>query len=417
MKIRKLFVLFALTVACFSCSNYKDGKIHCRIEGTVPDSTYDIMLLAPEGTNLRSVEPIAIPVKDCKFAFDLYVDEIAPYELVPKVEYDRSRWFSGTFFAEEGTVNLTFYHYEKVGEFPTVKSETPNNKRYLQLMTAKDSIMDPLYKEQDSLIDAGKWDSPQIMELFEQFNSTDDKQKKEELRKQADKLYDSGEAYTPEYYAFQSKYKEALKDRERFFIDYIHGDRSLVGLFVLKNQMQWSRDSSNDSIYTVLYNDVYRSLFPGHSLSKYIEMWIGSRNIKVGGRYVDFSAPDLSGTQHTLSKEIAGKVALIDLWASWCGPCRRVSKSMIPIYEKYKERGFTVVGVARENKRENLEQAVVTDGYPWLNLLELNDENKIWVKYGIENAAGNAILVDRDGTILAIYPTAEEVERILQEKL
>jgi thiol-disulfide isomerase/thioredoxin len=274
-----------------------------------------------------------------------------------------------------------------------------------------------LYKEQDSLIDAGKWETSEIIELWTQFNSTEDEQKKEELRKRAYELYDCGKAYTPEYHAFQSKYKEALKDRERFFIDYIRNDHSLVGLFVLKNQMQWSRDSSNDSIYTVIYNDVYRSLFPGHSLSKYIEMWIGSRNIKVGGRYVDFSAPDLSGTQHTLSKEIAGKVALIDLWASWCGPCRRLSKSMIPIYEKYKERGFTVVGVARENKRENLEQAVVTDGYPWLNLLELNDENKIWVKYGIENAAGNAILVDRDGTILAIYPTAEEVERILQEKL
>ncbi|WP_159106318.1 TlpA family protein disulfide reductase [Bacteroides faecichinchillae] len=41
--------------------------------------------------------------------------------------------------------------------------------------------------------------------------------------------------------------------------------------------------------------------------------------IKSGGDYIDFTAPDLEGLHHTLSKEIRGKVALIDLWTSWCG--------------------------------------------------------------------------------------------------
>ena len=64
-----------------------------------------------------------------------------------------------------------------------------------------------------------------------------------------------------------------------------------------------------------------------------------------------------------------------------------------------------------------MERALAQDGYPWLNLLELRDENGIWNKYGVSNAGGITVLVDRDGTILAIHPTAEEVERILQEKL
>ena len=79
--------------------------------------------------------------------------------------------------------------------------------------------------------------------------------------------------------------------------------------------------------------------------------------------------------------------------------------------------GFTVVGVAREDKRENMERALAQDGYPWLNLLELRDENNIWNKYGVNYAGGITVLVDRDGTILAIQPTAEEVEKILQEKI
>lgn len=36
--------------------------------------------------------------------------------------------------------------------------------------------------------------------------------------------------------------------------------------------------------------------------------------IKSGGDYIDFTAPDLEGLHHTLSKEIRGKVVLIDLW-------------------------------------------------------------------------------------------------------
>ena len=90
---------------------------------------------------------------------------------------------------------------------------------------------------------------------------------------------------------------------------------------------------------------------------------------------------------------------------------------MIPIYNAYKERGFTIVGVARENKREDMQQAIAKDGYPWLNLLELSDENNIWSKYGVNYAGGITVLVDCDGTILDIIPTADEVVRILKEKL
>lgn len=57
------------------------------------------------------------------------------------------------------------------------------------------------------------------------------------------------------------------------------------------------------------------------------------------------------------------------------------------------------------------------DGYPWLNLLELNDRLGIWEMYGIGNAGGGRFLIDRNGKILAINPDAEQVEAILKDKL
>ena len=138
----------------------------------------------------------------------------------------------------------------------------------------------------------------------------------------------------------------------------------------------------------------------------------------IGGRYIDFTLPDTEGRPTTLSAVIDGKIALLDLWASWCRPCRLRSRNTIPIYEKYRSRGFVVVGVAREFKNDRAwRTALEHDAYPWLNLLEMDDSTKLWEQSGLGSAAGQTYLIDRDGTILAINPMADELERLLREKL
>ena len=416
MKSVKLFLSLAVVVLLGACAE-KTRKIHCHIEGTVPDSTYTMMLLAPSGSDFRVVDADSIPVIDGKFAFDLYVDEVMPYDLISMEEFNHGSWYTCVFFAEEGVVDITFHHSERDAKAPSFVSVSPTNKRYLQYIAALQEMTDPLKHEADSLKKVGKWNTPRMMKLETEFREAKDDQTKLKLAQEASALSESGEAFTPEYHAFQAKSKMVREERDKYIEDFIRSDRTVIGLYLLRHKVLRNRDFSKELPLVALFTEVYQPLFPNHPLSKQIEEWIQSLGIKVGNRYIDFTAPALDGTLHTLSKEIGGKIALIDLWASWCGSCRRTSKSMIPLYEKYKERGFTVVGVARESKREDMERALAQDGYPWLNLLELQDEHKIWEKYGVSRAGGITVLVDRDGTILAIHPTAEEVERILQEKL
>ena len=90
---------------------------------------------------------------------------------------------------------------------------------------------------------------------------------------------------------------------------------------------------------------------------------------------------------------------------------------MIPIYEKYKDKGFTVIAIARETNKKAMEKAMKQDGYPWPSLLELKDENQIWEKNGLSNSGGGMILVDRDGTILSTSTDAEELEPLIKKAL
>ncbi|MFV2045678.1 MAG: TlpA disulfide reductase family protein, partial [Anaerolineales bacterium] len=58
----------------------------------------------------------------------------------------------------------------------------------------------------------------------------------------------------------------------------------------------------------------------------------------------DFTLSDLAGSPHSLSDH-QGQVVLINFWTTWCPPCREEMPALQETYERYRDRGFVVLGV------------------------------------------------------------------------
>ena len=67
--------------------------------------------------------------------------------------------------------------------------------------------------------------------------------------------------------------------------------------------------------------------------------------IEIGQTPPPFTLNDLSGNAISLS-DFSGDVVILDLWATWCPPCRKEIPFLVSLYDEYKDQGLSVVGVA-----------------------------------------------------------------------
>ena len=138
--------------------------------------------------------------------------------------------------------------------------------------------------------------------------------------------------------------------------------------------------------------------------------------IPVGSEAPDFaqSAPD--GKNLSLSS-LRGKVVLIDFWASWCKPCRMENPNVKRVYERFKGKGFEILGVSLDKDKNAWTGAIAQDGLPWKHVSDLAFWNNAAAQqYGVSSIP-YTVLVDRDGKVLAKNLRGPALEEKLAEVL
>lgn len=120
---------------------------------------------------------------------------------------------------------------------------------------------------------------------------------------------------------------------------------------------------------------------------------------------------------------------MLDFWASWCVPCRKSNPHMIELYNKYKSKGFDVIGIADDDGKVDVwKKAVEQDNVGiWHNVLRGLDwdmirkntpnPNDLDQQYGISSIP-TKILIGPDGKILGRYGdsqggTEEDMDKML----
>ena len=147
-----------------------------------------------------------------------------------------------------------------------------------------------------------------------------------------------------------------------------------------------------------------------------------SRNINylrshaTGAEYTDFTAKDKNGKDVRLSSlRHAGKLTLVDFWASWCGPCRSAIPKVKAMAEKYADR-LPVVSCSVDEKKEAWLKAEKEEAMPWPQLLlplsSLKGMDGAGTAYDISTIP-RLVVIDADGKVLVITHDPAVVERTI----
>jgi len=142
------------------------------------------------------------------------------------------------------------------------------------------------------------------------------------------------------------------------------------------------------------------------------------RHTGIGATAPDFTQNDVNGAPVKLSS-FRGKYLLLDFWASWCGPCRQENPNVVKVYNKYKDKNFTILSVSldKADSRNNWLTAIRNDGLTWTQVSDLKFwDNAAAQLYYITSIPSN-FLIDPNGKIVARDLRGEDLENKLAEVL
>jgi peroxiredoxin len=124
------------------------------------------------------------------------------------------------------------------------------------------------------------------------------------------------------------------------------------------------------------------------------------KNSPLGKPMEDFSQQDTSGKIVKLSS-LKGKYVLVDFWASWCGPCRAENPNVVRVYNKFKDKNFTVLGVSLDQAKDAWIKAINADALTWTQISDLQGwRNSVAQQFKIQSIPQN-YLIDPEGKVVA----------------
>jgi peroxiredoxin len=126
---------------------------------------------------------------------------------------------------------------------------------------------------------------------------------------------------------------------------------------------------------------------------------------------LDLTFKDMNGAEVRLA-DYKGQVILLNVWATWCGPCELEIPELVEAYSKYKDRGVVILGVSLDDPAETLRAYAPKKQ---MNYPVLLWEDAFEDAYGPIVGVPITFFIGRDGTISRRHFGPVTKERIDQE--
>lgn len=138
----------------------------------------------------------------------------------------------------------------------------------------------------------------------------------------------------------------------------------------------------------------------------------------VGQKFIDVKGKTPEGKTIAISDYAGkGKVVLVDFWASWCGPCIKEMPHVVAAYNKYKSKGFEIVGISLDEDNSKWTAAIKNLNMTWPNMSDLKGwESELGAQYNVRSIPFT-VLIDKDGTIVAENLRGQELDNKINELL
>lgn len=426
---RTALLLFVSLSAIVSCNtpnrkweNNPDNDKIVHIHGAIDNlSPRDVRVCLTGTDYTHSDDYYSIRVKKGCFSADVPLDAGKVYELlIPWEKHYNSCRFQ-VFFADQDTLQFVYDAHENNYAAPDlIQNPEGSNLDYLSFRAEKNARFaeerQVLQDEYRSIKDH-YW-TDEFERLNKQIADKNlDRFAQDSVKLLLGQMYQDRTAYTPEGRA----YLERQDQLERMGLDfakyYLEARQPSLAFFeIAYESIQAASEQDYDyQAWRKMYELVYADRFENSNLHQLINGIITATSVHEGGRFIDFTLPDKDGIPRTLSQLIEGKYAVLEFWATWCSPCITTRHSVRELYDQNRDKNFTVVEVAREFRNDSKWRAFIEkDGADWTDLIAMEENHSVGDAYGLKEQAGSIFLIDKDGFIIKVNPTKEEIKAVLR---
>lgn len=155
---------------------------------------------------------------------------------------------------------------------------------------------------------------------------------------------------------------------------------------------------------------VYRNGYFGQQLNRHLEYL---RQTRIDQPMKDFVLTDPQGNPIHIS-DYKGKFLLVDVWASWCKPCREEIPLLKSVYGKYKSLQFDILALSIDADKQPWIDAIKKEQITWANAIDTRGFEAEFMKYFRVSSVPFNMLLDPDGKVIAVNLHGEQLNKKLE---